>query len=223
MEKKVEEWRPIQGFSAYEVSNFGRVRSYFARRAKMGAEWYISDEPQRILRPAKSQGYPLVRLRNDEGKYVSHRVHALVMLAFVGSPPNDMEVCHNNGNKNDNRLENLRYDTHIANANDYSVLRVFSEEEATEIRERYASGENGILLSEEFGVACSTIYGMCRGETYKNVGGPLRRGHITRLSGQDFSDIRKRRKSGEALMAIAKDYDVSQSYICKICNGTRGV
>lgn len=37
------------------------------------------------------------------------------MEAFVGPCPEGMEVCHNNGDCTDNRLENLRYDTKSAN------------------------------------------------------------------------------------------------------------
>ena len=37
------------------------------------------------------------------------------MAAFVGPCPDGMEVCHNNGDATDNRLENLRYGSHSEN------------------------------------------------------------------------------------------------------------
>jgi hypothetical protein len=46
-------------------------------------------------------------------------VHDLVLLAFVGPKPEGLEVCHGNDVKADNRLQNLRYDTRSANAQEY--------------------------------------------------------------------------------------------------------
>jgi hypothetical protein len=40
------------------------------------------------------------------------------MAAFVGPCPEGMEVCHNNGDPTDNRMENLRYGTHSSNEQD---------------------------------------------------------------------------------------------------------
>ena len=42
----------------------------------------------------------------------------IVLLAFVGPCPPGMEACHNNGDCTDDRLENLRWDTPIANKAD---------------------------------------------------------------------------------------------------------
>ena len=42
-------------------------------------------------------------------------MHRLVLAAFVGPLPEGKEVCHNNGNPGDNRLENLRYGTKSEN------------------------------------------------------------------------------------------------------------
>lgn len=40
------------------------------------------------------------------------------MLAFVGPCPDGMEVCHNDGNPENNRVENLRYGTRSDNMRD---------------------------------------------------------------------------------------------------------
>lgn len=45
-------------------------------------------------------------------------VHDMVLAAFVGPKPAGLEVCHWNGIRGDNRLDNLRYDTRKANAQD---------------------------------------------------------------------------------------------------------
>lgn len=45
-------------------------------------------------------------------------VHHLVLFAFIGPRPEGKECCHNNGNGFDNRVENLRWDTHLNNMED---------------------------------------------------------------------------------------------------------
>jgi hypothetical protein len=45
-------------------------------------------------------------------------VHRLVLETFRGPCPEGMEGCHNDGNQLNNRLENLRWDTHLANVKD---------------------------------------------------------------------------------------------------------
>lgn len=52
------------------------------------------------------------------GKGKMKLVHRLVAEAFLGSCPPGMEACHNNGNPSDNRLSNIRWDTHKNNEDD---------------------------------------------------------------------------------------------------------
>jgi hypothetical protein len=113
-EAMTERWLPVVGFEGfYEVSDLGRVRGVDRIvKAKLG-----SQRRQRgiILRPGLSgTGYWMVRLTKDAiGR--SYAVHRLVLEAFAGPCPDDMEGCHNNGDRLDNRLVNLRWDTDRAN------------------------------------------------------------------------------------------------------------
>jgi hypothetical protein len=52
------------------------------------------------------------------GKRKVVSVHRLVLAAFVGPVPSSMVACHNNGDCKDNRPENLRWDTPVANEAD---------------------------------------------------------------------------------------------------------
>lgn len=107
-----ETWRPVVGYEGYyEVSNNGRVRTV-GRISSYGRP-----VRERVLKPDLSGIYPQVKLARD-GRGRTSRIHALVAEAFIGPRPAGMEVCHTNGNHADNRLENLRYDTHSENQRD---------------------------------------------------------------------------------------------------------
>ena len=124
-----EEWRPVVGYEGiYEVSNHGRVRS--VDRVVPCKDGHTQRWPGKLLKTSKfsKTDHRNVNLhRNGVGK--SAAVHRLVMAAFVGPCPDGMNVCHNNGVADDNRLENLRYDT--SSANNLDTVRHGKHEKAS--------------------------------------------------------------------------------------------
>lgn len=52
-------------------------------------------------------GFVTVRLEKDDGTKVTELVHELVWKTFKGPIPPGFQVSHKNGNKEDNRLDNL--------------------------------------------------------------------------------------------------------------------
>lgn len=111
-----EEWRAVPGYEGfYEVSDQGRVRS-LSRAWK--SRYAVTMFPGRILAQAiKRNGYPVVSLsKNNSAK--QFLVHRLVLIAFVGPQPTDMEACHENGIRTDARAANLRWDSRSANHQD---------------------------------------------------------------------------------------------------------
>lgn len=107
-----ERWRPIKGYAGYEVSDKGQVRSR-DRVACDGRKW-----KGRVLKPGGGK-YHTVGLSNRS--VTDAYVHRLVLETFRGPCPSGYEACHNNGDKHDNRLDNLRWDTRKANAADTTV------------------------------------------------------------------------------------------------------
>ena len=67
------------------------------------------------------QGYRMVNLKNPDGQK-GMSIARLLALAFIPNPEDKPEVDHINRNKDDNRLENLRWVTreeNIANRGDF--------------------------------------------------------------------------------------------------------
>jgi len=221
-----EIWKPIPGFPGYEVSNEGRVRSYRARGGGGNSQaWHISSSPQRILRAGRYDGYPFVHLMDQQGKKRTFKVHKLVMLAFVGPAPEGMEVCHNDGSRDNNRLENLRYDTRKGNAADIDWSRVekkrrFSALEVLSMRVQRAAGAGLAELARRYGVTRATISDICRRRTYRDIGGPRTGSPRQKLSDADLESIR-RRLGKVRQRDLAREYGVSDSLISRIKTGTR--
>lgn len=221
-------WKPIPDFPGYEVSNHGRVRSYRARGGnENGSSWHISDRPQRILSQSEDNaGYLGVALcKNGKGYY--SKIAQLVMNAFVGPPPYGLEICHNDGNRKNNHLSNLRYDTHSANIIDCILAgkkAKLTSEEVIEIRRRRATGDTYTEIAEDFPVVTNTIRDVCNRYTYQHIGGPIAHGIDSRrkLSDADIQSIKQRLLDDQVKQAtVAREYGVSESLISRIKSGER--
>jgi thymidylate synthase (FAD) len=127
--EQVEEWKPCKGFSLYEISNHGRVRSWAPRKHR--GKLVHPSEP-RLKMPTKgaSGRYMYVSLATGEGSYARKNVHSLVLESFVGPPPEKAVARHINGNHVDNRLPNLTWGTQAENAADRALHRVTSRKKA---------------------------------------------------------------------------------------------
>lgn len=166
-----EEWRPVPGWEvAYEVSNWGRVRS--KTRTLMVGRPGQRLHKGRVMRPkAAGSGYLAVGL-SWEGRVVNKYVHRLVAHAFLGPPPAGIEVNHRNGDKTNNDVANLEYATSSGNKNHAfrNGLRPtkLTEADVREIRTRIHS-ERQSDLAREFGVYESTISAVVRRRTWRHV------------------------------------------------------
>ncbi len=99
----MEEWK--QCFEAlrkiYYVSNFGNIKSIDKK----------SNKEIMLSKKDNGNGYLQMRVTN---KHIY--IHHLVAECFIGERPNGYEIDHINRNKQDNRVENLRYCTKSENS-----------------------------------------------------------------------------------------------------------
>lgn len=113
-----EVWKPVVGYEGfYEVSNLGRVRS-LDRYVSLRNRWGDIRERRykgKLLVPFLHKGYPHVAVRKGSAGLVQQSVHRMVLEAFVGECPPRMEACHNDGNRRNAALSNLRWDTRANN------------------------------------------------------------------------------------------------------------
>ena len=109
----IEIWKIIDGYNGkYVVSNLGNVKSL--ARCVSNHTGFIN-KPERVLKHTEDiKGYLRVSLDKD-GKTKFVPVHRLVALAFIPNPLNKPQVNHIDGNKHNNRVDNLEWVTNQEN------------------------------------------------------------------------------------------------------------
>lgn len=110
-----EIWKDVEGFEGlYQVSNLGNVKSLerSVRNHKSGATRTIKEH---ILMAGRDKdGYLQVNLCKS-GRMRAGKIHRLVAKAFIPNPENKPQVNHKDGNKNNNVVNNLEWNTKSEN------------------------------------------------------------------------------------------------------------
>lgn len=165
----MENWKDIAGYKGrYQVSDMGRVKSILFKK-------------ELILKHGFNRcGYNYINLSKDK-VYVSKTVHRLVALAFISNPENKPQVNHKDGDKNNNSVLNLEWNTSKENnthsfktglnkgqkgiVNKNSKL---SEEQVKEIR---LIGKTRTLISiaKEFNVGKSSISYILNRDSWQHI------------------------------------------------------
>ncbi len=171
-------WKPIEGFEGrYDVSSDGNVRSWL----KLGRGMYFLEEPRLVKKTINPRSrYRQVNLLDEDGKSRSFTVHRLVLETFVGEPEEGFEAAHLDGDKSNNRLENLAWKTRSENMQDkrehgtasgkrtrkhYNRLNAAS---AAAIRELRDSGWTKQAIADAFGVSWTGVHYVLTGRTWSN-------------------------------------------------------
>jgi hypothetical protein len=164
-------YAPIPSFPGYWAGADGSVWSF--QKGGPGQE--------RRLKPVLQHRYLCVDLfLTQERKHSNRRIHRLILEAFVGPCPDGMECCHCNGVPTDNRLENLRWDTHKANGQDAAAHGTMAhgskhpfaklvEDDVIAIRRLRLRGMPVRELTKWFPVSKSSIRNILHGKKWRHL------------------------------------------------------
>lgn len=168
--KATHEPTPIPECPGYGATADGRIWSLTSNWRGYGV---------RPLTPVLDRdGYHRVRFMAN-GKRAKRTVHTLVLSALVGPRPSPAhQVRHLNGDRTDNRVENLAWGTAAENADDRDQHGTtargsrngssrLTEESVAAIRRRYSTGESQYLLADDYGVSQSMVSQIVRGKWWK--------------------------------------------------------
>lgn len=222
-----EQWRPVVGLAdRYQVSDAGRVRN-----ARTG--YVLSAKPD-------SLGYPRVLLNYGRSVQRVHRVHRLVLEAFVGPPPQGCEASHRNHVRTDNRLVNLVWESHTANMErsadvgrigmprrNGTTRRHLSAAVVAELRAAHAAGRvNFKAEARRLGVHPVTVSRAVRGVNRRSLPGPAPspgapRSRSDKLTPADVVEIRTAYAAGVSKRELGRRFGVSGTTIRKIVQWER--
>lgn len=171
-----EQWRDVVGYEgSYQISDRGRVRSMIRqdpRGNRIGGK---------ILKPQRHcNGYLHVSLWSGRCCRTV-RLHKIVLEAFVGPCPDGMQCAHNNGIRDDNRLDNLRWDTPKGNTADQlshgtrnrgarNGSAKLSENDVLKIMLEVESGVPQADIAQHFGVTQPVISRIMSRKAWSHVG-----------------------------------------------------
>ena len=121
----MEQWKSIEGYGGrYQISDQGRFLS-FGRNMKT---------PTLLKYDIMDNGYAKVYLYKDK-KRTMHYAHRLVAEAFLPNPDNRPEVNHEDANRLNNAVSNLKWVTSKENT-EHSISHGLRHPEVTKMRKR---------------------------------------------------------------------------------------
>jgi hypothetical protein len=180
-----EVWLPIPGSPVvegrvmHEVSNLGRIRSWFAQGGRGANRPRVRTSP-RVLAPCRYRNGYLGTTLAGRGVMV----HEVVLEAFVGPRPPGHQCAHWDGDRFNNALTNLRWATPRENAADKrrhgteglgeaNGKHVLSEEVVLQARWLARTGVPITHIAEAKGFALGTIWQAIRGQTWAHLPGAV--------------------------------------------------
>jgi DNA-binding transcriptional regulator YiaG len=164
-EADIDEMRRLssEGVSARKIAPMFGVSQTVVSKILRGAAYKNTTH---VLVPARRRdGYFFVTLAVDR-KHFHKTLHSMVAAAFIGPRPKGYHVNHKDGDKTNNRADNLEYVTPSGNARHaLTVLKKakkLTPNEVKEIRDAVANGTPRKQVAEQFGVSVHMVHAIWR-------------------------------------------------------------
>lgn len=127
--REQELWKDIKGFEGiYQVSNLGNIRSLDRKTNTAIKNQNYVVKKGKMIKPHVAMGYYALSLSKGN-KIITQRVHKLVAQTFIPNPENKPCVNHKDGNKLNNRIDNLEWCSHKENAQHAHRTGLYSREQ----------------------------------------------------------------------------------------------
>lgn len=220
-----EIWRAIEGFDGYQVSNFGRVKSFMHKHPRI-----LKPIPFHLSNYLCTQIY-----KGKERFYLS--IHRLVAQAFIPNPENKPQVNHVDGHKLNNHFSNLEWvtvsenmlharDTGLLASGENSVRALLTNEQikwARSVFKPYDKEFGGAALARKLGVCPKNMNLALHGKSYRQADGQFHKTKLRRVPDDVREEIRRLYVKGSrefGAEALAKRFGVGSTTVSVIVNET---
>lgn len=156
-------WKPIPGYASYKINKRGDVKN----------------SKGKILKPSPVKGYLRLYLCKN-GVPRGFYIHRLVLMAFVGVRPSNIDGAHLDGNPKNNNLSNLKWVTRKENVYHMKIHGTdpsgernghcrLTKEDIKEIRKTFIPrSPSWRILGKKFGVSPGYIISIAKGRRRDN-------------------------------------------------------
>ena len=104
----IEKWKEVRGYPKYKVSSYGNVLSKPQENNRYRYERMLTAH-------VTTKGYRQTSLYSKDNPRRVVRIHRLVAEHFIPNPENKKQVNHRDGDKANNRVDNLEWATNEEN------------------------------------------------------------------------------------------------------------
>lgn len=171
---------------------------------------YSTETGKNLKERKNAAGY--LTLRNKKGFSVSR----IIWIAAHGIPDADIEIDHINGNKEDNRLQNLQAISRTENTMRSQAALTFAD--AEEIRRKYAAGCRKQHLANAYFVSPRTIGRIIAQKSYKTpppheLLAIRAEQEISRIGTDAVEEIRSGHAHGTSIKSLANRHKIAETTV----------
>jgi hypothetical protein len=178
---EVEVWKEVPGFPGYQASNLGNIRSWMNVGYAVRNESRVADRPKPVKMAVSKYGYGILGLYDEAGCRINKRWHRVILETFMGPCPDGMEALHWDGDRLNNRLDNLSWGDRTKNMRDkrrhgtqpegsLSHNAVLTEDQLIEMKRlRREHRWSYQKLADAFGVSKCSAHRAVTGITWKHM------------------------------------------------------